>query len=165
MCCRRGLAMLDPWGGEVRMLSEEIDFHEVFRVNPTAMALLTGDFDFVDANDEFLATIGHSLEDLLGRNVFEFLPKVTKEPGGDPKWTVLEAALTTRHREVYQLSRYDIEDPAHPGVFAERYWSAAVTPVLGVGGEVDVLEWSARDVTPIINRFRSLEAERAPANP
>jgi PAS domain S-box-containing protein len=138
------------------MLSEEIDFHEVFKINPTAMALLTADLEFVDANDAFLAAIGRSLEDVIGRNAFEIVPKVPDDPGGDPKWTTLEAALTSRRREACELERYDIEDPAHPGVFAERYWATAVTPVLGLSGEVELLELSAREVTPIITQFRTL---------
>ena len=139
------------------MLSEEIDFHEIFKVNSTAMALVTPDFKFIDANDEFLAAIGQPLEDLIGHNVFEVVPKMPEDPGGSAKWTALEKALTTRRREVYQLERYDIEDPARPGVFEERYWSSIVTPVLGLAGEVEILELSAREVTPIIAQFQSLQ--------
>jgi PAS domain S-box-containing protein len=141
------------------MLSEEIDFHQIFKINPTAMALLTANFEFIDANDAFLAAIGHSLEDLIGHNAFEVVPKMPEDPGGNPKWTALEEALTSRRREVHQLHRYDIEDPAHPGVFEERYWSSIVTPVLGRGGKVEVLELSAREVTPIISQYRSLQVE------
>jgi len=147
------------------MLSEEIDFHKIFKVNPTAMALLTADFTFIDANDAFLAAIGRELEDLVGRNAFEVVPKMPEDAGGCPKWTALEAALTTKQREAYRLQRYDIEDPAHPGVFAERYWSSIVTPVVGQGGEVEVLELSAREVTPIISQFQSLQAEQDAASP
>jgi PAS domain S-box-containing protein len=123
------------------------------------MALLTADFEFIDANDAFLAATGHALEDVIGRNAFEVLPKMPEDPGGKPKWTALEAALTTKRREVYQLQRYDIEDPDHPGVFEERYWSSIVTPVRGLSGEVEVLEMSAREVTPIISQFESMQAE------
>jgi PAS domain S-box-containing protein len=147
------------------MLSEEIDFHKIFKINPTAMALLTADFTFIDANDAFLAAIGRELEDLIGRNAFQVMPKMPEDPGGKPKWTALEAALTTKHREVYRLERYDIEDPAHPGVFEERYWTSIVTPMLGQGGEVEVLEMSVREVTPIISQFRSLQAEPEAASP
>jgi PAS domain-containing protein len=139
------------------MLSEEIDFHDLFKIHSTAMALVTPDFEFIDANDEFLAATGHPLEDLIGHNVFEVMPKMPEDPGGSPKWTALEAALTTRRREVYPLERYDIEDPARPGVFEERYWSSIVTPVLGLGGEVGILELSTREVTPIIAQFQSLQ--------
>ena len=87
------------------------------------------------------------------------------DPGGNPKWTALEAALTSGRREAYQLERYDIEDPTRPGVFAERYWSAIVTPMLDQDGQVEVLELSARELTPIICQFRSLEVEAERTEP
>ena len=140
------------------MLSEEIDLHEIFKINPTAMALLTADFEFIDANKEFLEASGHKLEDLIGHNVFSVFPKMPSEPG-NPKWTALEAALTSGRREVHELHRYDIEDPAHPGEFQERYWCSVVTPIRGLDGEVELLELSARELTPIIGKFRSVQAE------
>jgi PAS domain S-box-containing protein len=141
------------------MLAEVIDFHKVFKLHPTAMALLTADFDVIDANDAFLDAIGLQPEDVIGHNAFEVVPKVPEDPGGKPKWTALEEALTTGRREVYQLQRYDIEDQAHPGVFEERYWTSIVVPVHGPGGEVEVLELSVREATPIIDRFKMLQDE------
>jgi PAS domain-containing protein len=140
------------------MLGQDIDFHEIFNISPTAMALLTPDLDFIDANEEFLQAAHRDLGELIGRNAFEVFPKMPDEPG-EPKWTALEAAMTSGRRETYELTRYDVEDPATPGVFRERYWSSVVTPVRGMDGEVEVLELSAREVTSIIERFRSIQAE------
>ena len=137
------------------MLAQEIDFHEIFKISPTAMALFTADFEFIDANDEFLEAAGRPLEELVGHNVFEVFPKMPDDPA-DPRWTALEAALTSGRREQHALTRYDIEDPIHPGVFLERYWSSVVTPIRGINGTVDVLELSAREVTSIIEQFRSI---------
>ena len=142
------------------MLGQEIDFHEIFQVSPTAMALFTADFEFIDANEEFLRAAGRSIEDLVGHNVFEVFPKMPYDPA-NPKWTALEAALTSGRRERYMLTRYDVEDPIHPGVFRERYWSSVVTPIHGRGGAVEVLELSAREVTPIIEQFRIGQVEGA----
>jgi len=140
------------------MLGQEIDFYQIFKISPTAMALFTSDFEFIDANEEFLDAAHHELDELIGRNVFEVIPKVPTQPG-NPKWTALEAALTSARRETHVLTRYDIEDPAHPGVFEERYWCSTVTPVRGNNGQVEMLELSAREVTPIINEFRLMEAQ------
>jgi PAS domain-containing protein len=142
------------------MLAEDIDFYQVFRIHPTAMALLTADLEFIDANDEFLAAMGRKLEELIGQNVFAVLPKMPPDPGGRPKWTVLEEAQASGRRESMSLERYDIEDPASPGVFRERYWSSAVTPVRGSNGRIEVLELSTREVTPIIDEFRKLQADQ-----
>jgi hypothetical protein len=58
------------------------------------------------------------------------------------------------------LSRYDSEDPNGPGVFQERYWASSVTPVRGRDGHVEVLEFSAREVTPVITEFKKLQNQQ-----
>lgn len=152
-------------GRGAAMLAQDIDFHQIFKVHPTAMALVTADFVLIDANDEFLLAAGHSLDEMAGHNVFEMLPKM-HDDSGVPRWTALEEAVTTGHREAYDLTRYDIEDPARPGVFEERYWSTVVVPIRGASGQVEVLEFSAREVTPIIMQFRAMQAgEERDADP
>jgi PAS domain S-box-containing protein len=141
------------------MLAEEIDLYRVFRIHPTAMALLTVDLEFIDANDEFLATTGHKPEELIGQKVFAVLPKMPPDPGGRPKWTVLEQAQASGRHESLTLERFDIEDRASPGVFQERYWSSTVTPIRGPDGHVEILELSAREVTSIIDEFKKLQAQ------
>lgn len=141
------------------MLAEELDIHQVFKVHPTAMALLTADLEFIDANDEFLAACGHPLEDLLGKNVFTVFPKPPTATGAEPKWTALEEAQASGRRQGMSLTRMDIEDPANPGVLQERYFSTSITPIRGNDGHVEVLEFSAREVTPVIVEFKKLQAE------
>jgi len=150
-------------GGRLSMLAEEIDFFRIFRVHPTAMALLTADLEIIDANDEFLAVVGHPLEELVGRNIFAVAPKMPPEQGGHAHWTALEEAQASGRHETLSLTRYDIEDPARPGVFQERYWSSAVTPVRGRDGRIEVLEFSAREVTPVIAEFIKLQNEQGQA--
>jgi hypothetical protein len=74
------------------------------------------------------------------------------------EWTALEAAITSGQHEELVLSRYDVEDPARPGVFEERYWTSAVTPLRDIDGKVTMLELSAREVTPVISLFKGLES-------
>jgi PAS domain-containing protein len=140
------------------MLAQDIDFYQVFKIHPTAMALLTADFEVIDVNDEMLQLAGRPLDEVVGRHAFEIFPKMPYEPGS-PKWTALEAALTSGRHETNKLCRYDTEDPAHPGVFRERYWSSSVTPLRGIDGRVEFLEFSVREATAIIEQFRSLQAE------
>src|SRR5215472_3244424 len=136
------------------MLAQEINLYKLFKLHPTAMALLTTDLEFIDANDEFLAAVGYPLEQLIGRNAFAVLPKMPADQGGQPKWTALEAAQSSGRHEAMSLTRYDIEDPAIPGLFHERYWSSSVMPIRGVDGHVEALEFSARDVTSISMEFK-----------
>jgi PAS domain-containing protein len=141
------------------MLAEEIDFHRVFKINPTAMALLTADLVIVDVNDAFLNDVERSYEEVSGRNFFELFPKEPSDPG-NPKWTVMEAAVASGQQECIKLSRYDVEDRATPGLFVERWWSATVVPIRGTDGKVEMLELSAREATAIIAEYhRKIEAE------
>ena len=66
----------------------EVDYRRVFKVSPTAMALLTPGLVILDANDEFLADLGRTREDLVGEYVFAVLPKMPPGPAG-PKVTGL----------------------------------------------------------------------------
>jgi PAS domain-containing protein len=114
----------------------------------------------IDANDSFVEASGRPLEDLVGHHFFALFPKMPPDPGGDPMWTALERAVTSGRPERDRLIRYDVEDPARPGVFEERYWSAVVRPIRGLGGELDVLELSAREITSVIFQYRELERSR-----
>lgn len=119
------------------MLAQDIDFHEIFRISPTGMAVLSADLFFVDVNDQFLAEAGRPLEELNGHNFFEIFPKM---PGdlGDTERMVLEEAADTGRRAQVTLGRYDVEDPADPGTFLRHYWSSVVQPVRGQDGHVEV---------------------------
>jgi PAS domain-containing protein len=140
------------------MLAEEIDFHQVFKIHPTSMVLLSADLAIVDANEEFLAEAGRELDDLIGHNIFEQFPMMPERASGQPAWTAMEAAMTSGRRENNLLFRYDIEDPGQPGVFVEHYWSSVAQPIRGRDGQVEFIEFSLRDVTPLIDEYRVLQS-------
>jgi PAS domain-containing protein len=142
------------------MLAEQIDFERLYKIRPTAMALLRADLTVVDINEEFQADAGLPVEDIVGHNIFEVMPKVPTHPGGFPMWTPLEQAMTSGRREVTKLIRYDLEDRQDPGVFVEHWWAAVAQPLLSLDGEVELIELSARDVTPIISQYQAMQAER-----
>src|SRR5215475_4526201 len=136
----------------------QIDYHRIFISSPTPRALLTPDLVILDANDEFLDTLGRTLGDVVGMYVFDALPKMPRDSRGQ-KNTALEAAVASRERETLQLTRYDFEDPGRPGMFEERYWASVVTPLCGSDGKLEMLELSAREVTSLIQQLRSAEAQ------
>jgi PAS domain-containing protein len=138
------------------MLAHEIDFHEVFRLGPTAMALLTADLAFIDANDAFLGETDRTLDDLIGHNFFEVFPK--QYPGMGFR-NALEEAITTEKRCGHLLCRYDIDEPGQPGSARERYWSVDVQPVRGSDGVLQAVELSARNITEVVSAFRAVQAE------
>jgi PAS domain S-box-containing protein len=137
------------------MLAHDIDFHEIFRISPTGMAVLTADLQFVDVNDQFLLEAGRQLEELIGHNIFEMFPKMPEDLGNTER-TVLEEAFDTGRRAYLPLARYDVEDPAHPGAFVESYWSAVAQPIRGLDGHVEMYELSLRNVTPVIAQFKAM---------
>jgi PAS domain-containing protein len=103
------------------MLAQDIDFHEIFRISPTGMAVLTADLFFLDVNDQFLAEAGRPVEELIGHSFFEVFPKMPADLG-DTEQMVLEEAFDTGRRAQVTLGRYDVEDPACPGTFFNHYW-------------------------------------------
>jgi PAS domain S-box-containing protein len=144
------------------MLAQDIDFHEIFMISPTGMALLTADLHFVDVNDQFLAEAGRQLDELIGHNIFEVFPKMPPDLGATER-TVLEEAFDTGRRAYLPLTRYDVEDPAHPGAFVESYWSAVAQPIRGLDGQVEIYELSLRNLTPVIAEFRAMRARHEPS--
>jgi PAS domain-containing protein len=138
------------------MLAQDIDFHEIFRISPTAMALLTADLVFIDANDEFIEESGRPLEKLIGHYFFEEFPKMYPGTG---RRNALEEAMTSGRRASDLLFKYDIEEPGLPGVYRERYWCAVVQPVYGADGELEVIELSVRNITPIVSQLQAMQAD------
>jgi PAS domain S-box-containing protein len=137
------------------MLAQEIDFHEMFKIHPTGMVLLSADLVILDANDEFLSTVGRKLEDVIGHNFYDEFPKLPEDPGGRPKWTALDEAMTSGRRQYDRLIRYDLEDPDRPGVFVEHWITTVAQPIRGCDGQVQVIELSVRDITPIIEQYQA----------
>jgi len=142
------------------MLAEDIDFYRAFKINPTGMLLLTADLQIVDANEEFLEQTGRDLEKLIGHHLFEEFPKVPETSGGHETWSAVEAAQASGRREDNVLFRNDLEDQDQPGVYVEHYWSSVAQPIRGCDGHVDVIEFSLRDVTPIIDEYRVLQSAK-----
>jgi PAS domain S-box-containing protein len=138
------------------MLAQEIDFHDIFKINPTGMALLTADLVILDVNDVFLARGGRSLEELVGRNFYDEFPKLPEGTSGSPRWTALDEAVTSGRRQCDQLLRYDLEDQDHPGVFVEHWFTVLAQPIRGSDGHVQVIELSVRDITPVVDQYRAL---------
>lgn len=141
------------------MLAQDIDFHDMFRISPTAMAVLTADLFFVDVNDQFLAEAGRPLEELIGHNFFEIFPKMPADLA-DTERMVLEEAFDTGRTAQVTLGRYDVEDPAHAGTFIKHYLSSVVQPVRGLDGRVEVYELSVRNLTPVIAQYKARWAGR-----
>ncbi|RKE17230.1 PP2C family protein-serine/threonine phosphatase [Streptomyces sp. TLI_171] len=147
-----------------------IDYRTVFQALPSAVALLTPDLVFADANEAYLVLSGRDRAQVLGRFLFDVFPDNPHDP--DPSGVrnlhaSLRRVAATGERDTMALQRYDVEDPDRPGVWRERYWSPVNVPVLGPDGEVRLIAHRVEEVTELIkaggapdsDRGRVLEAE------
>ncbi|MGW4610287.1 PP2C family protein-serine/threonine phosphatase [Streptomyces sp. NPDC004532] len=133
------------------MAEPEVDYAAVFRALPGAVALVTPQLVYADANAEFVRLRGLTREQLVGRFVPEDLPE--KDPG-EPLLLKVLASLRrvtdTGESSTVELQRYDVEDPEQPGVWHERYWNLTDVPVFGPDGRLSLLLHRVEDVTELI---------------
>jgi len=145
------------------MAGSTIDYEEVFRVLPGAVALLTPDGVILDVNDGYLEAAGRELAEVLGRNIFEAFPGNPKDPGDSGHQMLrisLESVVTTGEQDVMRTIRYDVEDPGRPGEFEERYWFVVNTPLRDAEGRVAMIAHKADEITHIVNQARNLLADQ-----
>jgi PAS domain S-box-containing protein len=137
-----------------------IDYQAVFRESPAATTLLSTDLEIVDANDDFLAAVGRAREDVLGRDIFTAFPRNPREPEQTSEYlrASLENVLATGERDTMQVTRYDIEVAAKPGVYEERYWAVVNTPVHAPNGQIELIENRVEDVTSTVREVQKAQA-------
>ncbi|MGW1966457.1 PP2C family protein-serine/threonine phosphatase [Streptomyces sp. NPDC001935] len=124
------------------------------------VALLTPELVFVDANDDYLSNSGRSLEQLVGRYLFDVFP----DRPGDPAATgmrnlkaSLRRVVETGERDSMALQRYDVQSLDRPGVWQERYWSPVNSPVLREDGTVALVVHRVEEVTEFIRARGGIE--------
>ncbi|MGW0995462.1 PP2C family protein-serine/threonine phosphatase [Streptomyces sp. NPDC002523] len=128
-----------------------VDYAAVFQALPGAVALVTPQLIYADANAEFLRLRGVAREQVVGRFVPEDHPE--KDPSEPLLLRVLASlrqAAGTGERSIVALQRYDAEDPDRPGVWHERYVNMTNIPVFGPDGRVALLLHRVEDVTELI---------------
>ncbi|GAA3071335.1 PP2C family protein-serine/threonine phosphatase [Streptomyces glomeratus] len=136
-----------------------IDYAAVFQALPGAVALVTPQLIYADANAEFLRLRGLPREQVIGHFVPEDHPeKAPAEPLLLRVLASLRQAADTGERSIVALQRYDREDPDQPGVWHERYFNMTNIPVFGPDGRVALLLHRAEDVTEL---FRAREVALA----
>ncbi|MFE9401640.1 PP2C family protein-serine/threonine phosphatase [Streptomyces sp. NPDC006530] len=144
-----------------------IDYEAVFRRLPAPVALLTPDLVYADANPVYLSTTGRTRDELIGSYLFDVFPENPGDPGATGMRNLgasLRRAAATGERDAMALQRYDVEDPARPGVWEERYWSAVNTPVFDADGRVVLVLHRVEEVTELIRargRSGTVDGERA----
>jgi two-component sensor histidine kinase len=121
------------------------DLSQLFRTMPGQYMILDRDLRYVDANPAYCLSTECTLEEILGRNVFERFP-----PTGDGARQVEESlrrVLVTGVAETLPLVAYPI--PARGGGFTMKYWSCVHLPLFDAAGDVGYVAQNAVDVTEL----------------
>ncbi len=132
------------------MGEQGVDFAALFRAIPTPYLVMTPDLVIVDANPAYLANVGRTHDDIVGRHVFEAFPPAPDAL--DPATGVsrvqlsFEKALGTGRLDTMPIQKYDIHDAA-TGDMAVHYWSLISVPVPGADGRPALLVQRAEDIT------------------
>ncbi len=127
------------------------DWARVFDVAPAPFLLLTPDLVIVHANRARLDATATTLEDTVGRHLFDAFPMPPDDPAADGLRNLrasLEQARDTGQPVVMPIQKYDI--PLPDGTWAERYWSPVNVPVLDDDGRVVLLLHRSDDITDYV---------------
>ncbi|MFG2630757.1 PP2C family protein-serine/threonine phosphatase [Streptomyces sp. NPDC048473] len=141
-----------------------IDYEAVFQALPGAVALLTTDLVYTDANKAFLSMAHRTRDQVIGRYLFDVFPDNPNEPRATGMRNLrdsLERVAATGERDSMALQRYDVEDPEQPGAWEERYWSPVNVPVLAPDGSVALLLHRVEEVTELIRARGARGGDRA----
>ncbi|GAA2804787.1 SpoIIE family protein phosphatase [Kitasatospora sp. CM 4170] len=152
------------------MTGQAVDYRAVFHALPGMVALLTPDLVYADANEDFLHLSGRTLDQLIGRYLFDVFPDNPNDPAASGARNLeasLRRVLASGERDTMALQRYDVESTTQPGEWEERYWSPVNAPVLDSEGHTVLLVHRVEEITQLIrahglpegNRARVLEAE------
>jgi signal transduction histidine kinase/CheY-like chemotaxis protein/anti-sigma regulatory factor (Ser/Thr protein kinase) len=141
------------------------DYRALFSASPDAYLVLTPELTIVEVSGAYLAATMTERGEIVGRGLFDVFPDNPEDPeatGTANLAASLKRVLATRKADAMAVQKYDIPRPeSEGGGFEERYWSPLNTPVLGPGGEVELIIHRVEDVTELIRlKQRGSEQER-----
>ncbi|MDQ1012935.1 PAS domain-containing protein [Streptomyces sp. V4I23] len=97
------------------MKQPRIDYEAVFQALPGAVALLTTDLVYADANDRLLQMSGRTRDQVVGRYLFDVFPDNPNDPHATGMRNLQASLLrvaATGEPDAMALQRYDVEAPA-----------------------------------------------------
>ncbi len=130
-----------------------MDFQLFFEESPDVLLVLLPDsprFTAVAATKARLASTGSTLEETIGRGLFELFPDNPDDATANATANLrasLERVLATRAADTMAVQKYDI--PLPDGGFEARYWSPRNIPILSAAGAIRYILHRAVDVTDI----------------
>ena len=143
-------------------LASGVDHALLFRALPTPYMVMDRDLVIVECNDAYLATVGRTREDIVGRPVFEVFPPTPDalDDSGVPRiQRSFERARDTGQVDTMPLQRYDIPDPLTGGL-VQRFWSLISVPIRDPQGRVVLVAQRAEDISDFVAERDRGRAER-----
>ena len=129
------------------------DFSALFTASPYPYLLIDTGFIIIGANPAYVQATGRSVDDIVGKHIFDAFPANPADPDStnlDEVHASIERAIATSAPHTSALLRFAVPRVTPEGtVFDERYWSAIHTPVFDATGAVAFVAQNAIDVTDL----------------
>lgn len=120
---------------DARVQSTDVPFGQLFKAAPTLFIVVTPDaWRIVAPNDARLEITGTTLDEQIGRPLFEIFPDDPDDPAADGVRNLdasLRRVIETRATDVMAVQRYAVRDA--DGRFVERWWSPVNSPCSTTG--------------------------------
>ena len=144
----------------MRALEQAIDLAAAFEASTNPYMLLTPDLRYAGMNAAYLAAVGASREQLIGRPIFEVFTGGGDAQGAENLRQLqasFEKVLATGERDHLALIRFAIPVTDENGVttLEERFWSASHTPLHDAAGNIVLILQHTSDITELERLRRS----------
>ena len=146
-------------GGDVVGAEE---YAAIFAALPTAYLVMSPDLTIVEANPAYLALLGRTRDDLIGRYVFDAFPPAPEtldDTGANPLQLSFERARDTGLPDLMPLFRYQVADQV-TGRPVLRAWSLISAPVPGADGRTRLVLQRVEDVSEYLAERERLAESR-----
>lgn len=120
----------------------------VLRDMPASIMVLDRDLRYVMASDMYLQTVGRSLEELLGRNIFDAFPETDERR--KPLEASMRRALAGESNAIERLF-YRIPDPADLSKSVEAWWRCRHNPLVGPDGSIGHVVQITENITELVH--------------
>lgn len=130
-----------------------VNFRLLFDLSPNPYMLLDRELRYVAANPAYVRATGTSLDDLIGRYIFDAFPNDPDDPTNESAVLLRESlrrVISTGQADVIALIPYRVPKIVDGAtVLEDRFWSATHTPVLDDEGQVAFILQHTVDVTEL----------------
>ena len=134
---------------------------KLFEARPGVSAVLLPDapkFTVFKVSDDFVRSCGMQRRDIIGKGVFEIMPRNNDDIDFSLKQNLEDAynyVIAHKQPHVLPRQRYDVSNGE--GSVTEKYWKAHNVPVLSDAGELDYIIHTAEDITEQVQKEKIAE--------